>query len=163
MITSKLKNGIIIKIRKLENNDFKNGFLETLRILNPVPLKPDNSKKYFEEIQRNNPNTHIYVALTDENNIIGTATLTVDQKFGGRVGRLEDVATMRGYEGLGISSALQKVIISKANELKCYKLILNCKENLIDFYTKFGFKKDQISMKIEFEKNKFINLINLAK
>ena len=130
----KLKNGNHITIRRLRYKDLNNGFIETLRVLNPISLNPKMARTYFQKIQAENPNTFIYVALTDDNQVIGTASLIIDQKFGGKIGRLEDVATRKDFWGLGVSTTLQNVIISKAKELNCYKLVLNCKENFIEFY-----------------------------
>lgn len=143
----KLKNKEFIIIRKLKKADFNNGFIETLRGINPIPITPKTAKKYFNSIKKKNPNTHIFVALNKENKVIGSASLMIDQKFGGKIGRLEDVVTRKEFRNLGVSLHLQEYIMIKAKEFNCYKLILNCRSSLINFYQKMGFKEDQVVMK----------------
>ena len=54
--------------------------------------------------------TEIFVAIDKQTSeVIGATTLLVEQKFihsGGKAGHIEDVVTRKGFEGLGIGSAL---------------------------------------------------------
>lgn len=140
------------QIRELEKKDLdvKRGFLETLGHLAEVS---DLSKEKAEEILEkiNSQNSQILVALTDDDQIIGLVTLMLEQKFlrGGKLaGHIEDVVTRKGYEGMGVASALMKKAIQIAQEKGCYKLILDCEDKLIPFYEKFGFQEKEICMKI---------------
>ncbi|MHA1843086.1 MAG: GNAT family N-acetyltransferase [Promethearchaeota archaeon] len=144
----RIKNGTYITIRELNLSDLEKGFLATIRGINPIPLTIKKAKKYYFKIKNECPNTLIFVALNDKDEVIGMVTLIIDQKFGGKIARLEDVVTREDYRNLGISTALQEHVIEEAKKLKCYKIILNCKPNLINFYKKRGFQEDQVMMKI---------------
>jgi glucosamine-phosphate N-acetyltransferase len=138
-----------IKIREIIETDIQNGFLETL----------DNLRKTSDldkEIGRNilakiilNPDHIIYVAEKD-GKIIGSTTLFIEQKFihnGGRVGHIEDVVVSKEYEGRGIGIKLVTSLLEKAEGMNCYKTILDCKEELIPFYERIGFKQESNQMR----------------
>ena len=111
------------------------GLLETLKNLSETgDMNKEEIKKILSKI--NSQGSHIYVAITDDNKIIGATTLLVEQKFihkGGLVGHIEDVATRKGYEEMGVGSAVVKKAIEGAEKAGCYKLILDCKDPLIPF------------------------------
>jgi len=89
-----------------------------------------------------NQDGHVYIALTNDKKIIGTAKLLIEQKFshaGGKVGHIEDVVTSKEYCNNGVASDLIKTLVDLAIKQGCYKVILNCKDELVPFYNKFGF------------------------
>lgn len=138
------------KIRKLKEEDFKRGFFETLTNLSRVNLTPQKAKRIYQKI-KNNPVYHFFVAELN-NQIVGTITLLIEQKFihsGGKVGHIEDVVVKRGFEGQGIGSALVKKAIAEAKKQKCYKVILNCSKKNIPFYKKLGFYKHEQGMRLD--------------
>jgi glucosamine-phosphate N-acetyltransferase len=143
-----------IIVRKLKEEDFSNGFLETLSNLSEVgkiKYEIDVAKEIFNRI--NNEENYKIIVAEDKatNQIIGTATLLIEQKFihsGGKAGHIEDVATRHGYEGKGIGRKIIEELIKIAKESKCYKVTLDCDEKVAGFYEKLGFKKHQIMMRI---------------
>jgi len=130
-------------IKKLEEKDLvedKNGFLKTLGNLTVVgEVSLEDAKKILSEIE--SQDGYIYIAKKDKE-IIGTATLLIEQKFihgGGRVGHIEDVSVRKEYEGNGIASNIILELVKIAKEKKCYKIILDCDVELIPFYEKNNF------------------------
>jgi len=99
------------------------------------------------------PNYIIIVAEEQENQtIIGTATLLIEQKFihnGGKVGHIEDVATRAGYEGIGVGKEIIQRLIEISKDQQCYKIILDCDDKVIGFYEKLGFKKRGVMMRLD--------------
>ena len=96
-----------------------------------------------------NPDHIIHVAEID-GKIVGSTTLLIEQKFihdGGRVGHIEDVVVSKKYEGRGIGMKLVVTLLEKAKEMNCYKTILDCKDELIPFYERIGFKKESNQMR----------------
>lgn len=76
------------------------------------------------------------------NKIISTAKLFIEEKIYQPVGHIEDVVTDNQHRNKGYGKSLIKYIINKAiNDMNCYKVILNCKEELNNFYTKCGMTK----------------------
>jgi glucosamine-phosphate N-acetyltransferase len=140
---------LIKKLGVADLTEDKNGFLETLRnltVAEDISLK--RMKKILFEIE--NQNGHIYIAKRDKE-IIGTATLFVEQKFihgGGKVGHIEDVAIRKEYEGNGVASEIINSLIKIAKENGCYKIILDCKDKLLPFYEKFGFAHSDNCMRL---------------
>lgn len=141
-------------LRLLKEDDFLNGFFDTLSNLSEIGDINKNSeriKEIFKELSYNK-NFKIIVAEDKENHkIIGTATLFIEQKFihdGGKVGHIEDVAIKKGFQNKGLGKEIIKELIEIAKEEKCYKVILDCDEKVSRFYEKIGFKRHSIMMRI---------------
>lgn len=129
--------------------DDKKGLLDSLSNLTNAP---DMNLGQMEGIllKINNQNGHVYIAKTEDNKIIGTATLLIEQKFihsGGKVGHLEDVAVMKEYEKNGVASKIINSLWDLAKKEGCYKVILDCENNLEPYYNKFEFIKKGILMR----------------
>ena len=127
------------------------GFCETLSSLTPMkPLSPVDLGLLLAGMEWQGKK--IFVACTPIQEIVGTASFFVEQKIhhqGGLVGHLEDVATRRGFEGRGIASALIARIIHDATSIGCYKLIGNCKGDLLPFYNRFGFSAPDVGLRLD--------------
>ncbi len=144
------------KIREIKEKDIDNGFFETLSNLSAVGDIANNKTLAIETIKKIEENSNYIIMVAEEiqsKQIIGTATLFIEQKFihsGGKAGHIEDVATRKGHEGKGIGKQIIKRLIERAKEKGCYKIILDCDEKIINFYEKAGFKKKGIMMRIDF-------------
>jgi glucosamine-phosphate N-acetyltransferase len=140
-----------IEIREIEEDDIEKGFLETLDFLrNASSLDKNKTKEILKNIKQN-PNHIIHVAIGDKK-IVGSTTLFIEQKFihdGGLVGHIEDVVVRKDYEGQGIGMKLVISLLDVAKQRKCYKTILNCEDNLRQFYEKIGFKKATNEMRYD--------------
>jgi glucosamine-phosphate N-acetyltransferase len=72
--------------------------------------------------------------------------LVLEWKFiheAGARGRIEDVVVHHGYRSKGLARHLNEILIQLAKKKGVYKLSLECKDELVAFYEKFGYKKDQ--------------------
>jgi len=140
-----------IIIREIEEGDLKNGFLETLDFLrNASNLDKNKAKEILKKIKLN-PNHIIHVAI-DDKKIVGSTTLLIEQKFihdGGLVGHIEDVVVRKDYEGKGIGIKLVTSMLERAKEKNCYKTILDCKDDLKQFYERIGFKRESNCMRYD--------------
>ena len=140
-----------IEIREIEQDDLEKGFLEALDFLrNASGLNKNNAKEILKKIKQN-PNHIIHVAIDDEK-IVGSTTLFIEQKFihdGGLVGHIEDVVIRKDYEGRGIGMKLVISLLDVAKQRRCYKTILNCEDSLKQFYEKIGFKKTTNEMRYD--------------
>ena len=132
-----------IEIREIEEDDIEKGFLDSLDFLRKASDYEKNDPYEILKKIKQNPNHIIHVAV-DDNKIIGSTTLFIEQKFihdGGLVGHIEDVVVRKSYEGQGIGMKLVISLLDVAKQRKCYKTILNCEDSLKPFYEKIGFKK----------------------
>ena len=143
---------MIIKIKELTVADINKSGVDLYKTLdNLVPKNKFNlskAKKILKEI--NACNGHVFVAVMDKT-IVGTTTVLIERKFirGGRLSaHIEDVSVRKEYEGKGIASKILEYCINYAKKKKCYKIILDCKKELIPFYNKFGFKDTGVGMKL---------------
>ena len=138
-----------IIIREIEEEDLDKGFLEVLDNLRKASdLEGHKAKEVLEKIKQN-PNHRIHVAI-DDNKVVGTTTLLIEQKFihqGGLVGHIEDVVIRKDYEGTGIGIKLVLSLLEYAKNKQCYKTILDCNDNVKPFYEKIGFKYESNCMR----------------
>ena len=140
-----------IIIREIEEDDLEKGFLETLDFLrNASNLDKNKAKEILKKIKQNT-NHIIYVAI-DNKKIVGSTTLLIEQKFihdGGFVGHIEDVVVRKDYEGKGIGIKLVTSLLERAKEKNCYKTILDCKDDVKQFYERIGFKRESNGMRYD--------------
>ena len=140
-----------IIIREIEENDLEKGFLETLDFLRKASDIDKNKAKEILEKIKQNPDHIIHVAV-DGNKIVGSTTLFIEQKFihdGGLVGHIEDVVVRKDYEGKGIGIKLVMSMLERAKEKNCYKTILDCKDDVKQFYERIGFKHESNGMRYD--------------
>jgi glucosamine-phosphate N-acetyltransferase len=141
-------------IREIQLADLKRGFFDTLSSLSHVGNiadQNDRAEKILSEI-KSYPFYTIFVAVKEDNHLIGSITILIEQKFihnGGKVGHIEDVVTRKEYEGMGIGKALVLKALDFAKENRCYKVILDCSKSNVEFYKKIGFKEHAVSMRID--------------
>ena len=146
-----------LKIRPLQVADLKHksGFWETLANLAPgQKVSYPRAVRAYRKAKKQDSYTYVAIDSTDDQ-IVGTVRLLVEQKFIrglGLAGHIEDVVTRKSYEDQNIASQLIEMALKKAKALGCYKVILDCRKELISFYKKFGFKETEVEMKIYFKK-----------
>ena len=138
-----------IIIREIEESDLEKGFLECLdNLKNASDLEVTDAEKILKKILRD-PNHIIHVAELD-GKIVGSTTLLIEQKFihkGGFVGHIEDVVVRKGFERKQIGGEIVESLLDVAKKRGCYKTILDCKDNVKEFYEKIGFKHESNGMR----------------
>ena len=140
-----------IEIREIEEGDLDKGFLETLDFLRKASdIDKNKAKEILKKIKQNQ--NHIIHVAVDDNKIVGSTTLLIEQKFihdGGLVGHIEDVVVRKDYEGKGIGIKLVTSLLERAKEKNCYKTILDCKDDVKQFYERIGFKRESNGMRYD--------------
>jgi len=140
-----------IIIREIEENDLEKGFLESLDFLRKVSdIDKNKAKEILKKIKQNQ--NHIIHVAVDDNKIVGSTTLLIEQKFihdGGLVGHIEDVVVRKDYERKGIGIKLVTSMLERAKEKNCYKTILDCKDDVKQFYERIGFKRESNCMRYD--------------
>ncbi|ODN02333.1 putative glucosamine 6-phosphate N-acetyltransferase [Orchesella cincta] len=136
-----------LKMRPLHRDDHQKGFLTNLAQLTAVG---DISEKEFHDAfdkMKATPNTYYVTVIEDLNKgvIIGSATLLMEQKFihnCGKRGRIEDVVVSDEYRGKQLGKILLTALVSLSKHLDCYKISLDCRDQMIPFYETLGFVKE---------------------
>ncbi len=93
----------------------------------------------------------VIFVMVDKSRVIATATLIIDQKLlnSKRVARIEEVAVVEEKRGLGLGKEIVTFLTNEAKLRGCYKVILNCSDENIEFYEKCGFYKSSNTMRYE--------------
>lgn len=139
-------------LRKLETNDYNKGYLEllaTLTIVEPDLITPEMFDNFVQNLHKN----HIVYVIEHMNQIIASGTILIENKIihgCSKVGHIEDIVVSPQYKGKQLGTLVIKSLIEYAKDQKCYKVILDCEENLINFYDKCGFERKGSQMSLYF-------------
>jgi len=140
----------IVKELMKKDLEYLDSFFETLSNLTDAP-KQTREKTENLLMGINEQWSKIFIAITTEGEIIWALTLMIEQKmirWWARAGHIEDVVTREGYEWNGIGKALMNTAIEEAKNCGCYKIILDCDNELTWYYKKFWFKTDGAFMRM---------------
>lgn len=140
---------MIVNIKDLElteknYNEIINIYNE-FTLIDPLVLTFSKLKKIISELGVKH---NIYFYKKDEK-IVGAITLIIEQKIihdGKCCGHIEDFVVLEEYRSQGIGSLLIDYVINISKQNNCYKCILDCNENLENYYKKKGFIKKGIYM-----------------
>lgn len=145
--------------RPLKLDDYENGYLQLLSQLTKVG---SISKDEFEERYKlmkscNQPVEHYVIVVIEDKTtkrVVAASTLFLELKFihqCAKRGRLEDVAVLDTYRGKHIGETIVKIIVELAREsYNCYKITLDCTDELKKFYSKNNFSYGSNMLAIRF-------------
>ncbi len=138
----------LLNFRRLEKGDYDKNYLELLKQLTAVgDISRENYETAFDKM-----GAEVWV-VEFEGKIIASVSLLLEQKIiheCGIVGHLEDVVVDRDYRKYGLGKFIIERIIKIARERGCYKLIGDCKSELLGFYEKNGFESKCVQISIYF-------------
>ena len=131
----------------------KKQYIELLSQLTHTPIITDTDfVNKVNEICKIGMIIICYIPNTDIQ-IIGSGTIIYEPKIihGGKsVGHIEDIIVDKNHRNKGIAQNILNMLVKLAKNT-CYKVILDCKEELVDFYSKNGFNKNGNQMAKYFE------------
>lgn len=136
------------KVRPLCQSDYEKGYIDLLSQLTKVG---DISFEQFSarfNAMKSCPNTYYVIVIEDlmKGHVIGTATLVIEQKFihnASSRGRIEDVVVSNEYRGKQLGKLLLDILVCQSKKFGCYKVSLECKTQLLSYYSQFGFNKEK--------------------
>ena len=131
-------------IRKLNDTDYNN----YLHLINQFRSTIFTLQEYKNILSKIENNSTIWV-VDYKNELIGTATILYEYKFIHNIVKLahiEDVCIDNKYRNKGIGTLLINYVINEANKEECYKVTLDCDEQLENFYKKVGLENKGIQM-----------------
>lgn len=117
------------------------------------PTKEAATKKRIKKRIKTFPEGFLVAEIKDK--VVGMINSTSTNKNNLSLDRLKDMTNFErngenivvfslavdpDFQGRGLSKVLMKAFISKCRELKKKKILLLCKENMIKYYKKYGFK-----------------------
>jgi glucosamine-phosphate N-acetyltransferase len=111
------------------------------------------TKIFVENVEKINKMGAIVIGIINDcsNNyeIVATGTIIIEPKIirgGKNVGHIEDIVVANHMRGKGISQKILNMLRVLAREKNCYKVILDCSEEVKNVYTKNGFKVKGVQM-----------------
>ncbi len=134
--------------RHIESSDYYKDYLlllEQLTIVEKEKINYEQFKIFVESLSNN----HIIIVIEDNNKIIGSGTLLIENKVihnMGSVGHIEDIIIHNNYRKLGLGKKIIDELVNISIKANCYKIILDCSEKNSNFYEKSGFTKKEIQM-----------------
>lgn len=146
--------------RPLKLDDYKFGYLKLLSQLTRVgSVTKDDFEKRFKLMKECNKLVEHYMIVVFEDMstriVIATSTLFLELKFIHECairGRLEDVAILDKYRGRHIGESIVRIIVELAREsYNCYKISLDCTDELKKFYSKNDFNYSSNMLAIRFK------------
>ena len=125
--------------------------LKQLTGINPDDITQSDFLKHLE-IVKTNP-LHKIIIAKYKKNIIGSVTLLIEPKFIhdlSYVAHIEDVVVHSECRGFGIGKHMIMKAVEVSKEYGCYKVILDCSDDCVEFYKKCGFKVKEHHMALYF-------------
>lgn len=133
----------LYNVRMVTNNDYYKKHVNLYSQLTKIDPNQITYEMYTNFINSLHEN-HIIFVIEDSNEIIGTITIVIEQKLihnMGKIAHIEDVIIDRRFRKLGAGRRLINYAIEYAKENNCYKIILDCNDDVSAFYEKCGFIK----------------------
>ena len=130
-----------------------------LSLLSELSIVTDlDTNLYLEHLEKiSNMGTiivsYIENPLSENFDIIASGTIIIEPKLirGGKsVGHIEDIVVKSTHRGKQISSDILNLLKTVAREKGCYKVILDCNEEVKKVYNRSGFEEKGIQMGIYF-------------
>ncbi|KAK3596499.1 hypothetical protein CHS0354_007405 [Potamilus streckersoni] len=135
-------------MRPLCRSDYDEGYMSLLSQLTKVG---DVSREEFEarfSAMESCPDSYYIVVIEDimTKKVIGSGTLVIEQKFIRKCssrGRIEDIVVSDQYRGKQLGKLLVDTLMILSQQIGCYKVSLECKDNMVNFYSQFGLAKEE--------------------
>jgi len=119
----------------------RESYKKTLNALRPSgDISKEWLLKSFENMQKQW--SKVFVALHTKDGLIGSQTLLIEQKMlrnGAKAWHLEDACVQVSYQWQGIWKKLLELVIKEAENVWCYKIIADTREELVPWFEKYWF------------------------
>ncbi|KAL1130667.1 hypothetical protein AAG570_011909 [Ranatra chinensis] len=135
-------------VRPLSLSDFDAGYIELLSQLTEVGVvTQEQFIERFNEMKAV-PKTYYVTVIEDKTTgeVIGSGTLLVEHKFihgCANRGRIEDVVISDKYRGKQLGKLIVTTLVLLSKEVNCYKITLDCRDEMRPFYECLGFRKEE--------------------
>ncbi|KAH0575965.1 Glucosamine 6-phosphate N-acetyltransferase [Spironucleus salmonicida] len=140
-----------VRALQLEDLHALAALLSQLSTVGELPLSA--AEAFFADVSTSSFH-QVQVIEDAKGSLVGAATLLVERKLlhgGSRVGHIEDVVVDQAIRGRGFGRQLVSVLVARAQELGCYKVILDCSDDNTGFYTKCGMERMGNEMAVYFQ------------
>lgn len=135
-------------IKLLEENDNIFSYLECVQDLNSYNVSVSTVEQIKEILGSRPSNILTFVGVLSDGSIVATATILVEKKlrYNSLCFHIEDVGVHPSHRNNGYGMKIVQYCIDVAKSNNAYKIKLNCSADLIRFYEKLGFVRDNSGM-----------------
>ena len=134
-----------INFRLVKEEDINDVFI-LLNQLKKIDLENIDRKKAWNDFNSNTSSNSI-VGIYN-NRIVAYGSVVIENKIRGEVaGHIEDIVVDSEVRGKMVGVSLIKELIEISKKKGCYRITLFCNEKLINFYSRNGFKVNNVVMK----------------
>ena len=137
-----------MEIREIKTNDYL-GYKRIISQLSNTQFSEEDFKIYLKLLNKN----HKIFVINSNDGLLGCGTILIEPKLIHNmsfVGHIEDISIDNRYRNNGLGYKIISFLIEYCSKIGCYKVILDCKEELVNFYKKNGFEESNIGMSIYF-------------
>ena len=134
-----------IIFRRVKESDLDDVYvlLNQLKELDQDSIDKERAWKNFLK----NTSVNSIVGILDEK-IVAYGSVVIENKIRGEVaGHIEDIVVDKNVGKKMIGTYLVKELIEICKKKKCYRITLFCNEKLVNFYSRNGFKVNNVMMK----------------
>ena len=134
-----------INFRLIKEEDINDVFI-LLNQLKKTDLENIDRKKAWNDFNSNTSSNSI-VGIYN-NRIVAYGSVIIENKIRGEVaGHIEDIVVDSEVRGKMVGVSLIKELIEISRKKGCYRITLFCNEKLVNFYSRNGFKVNNVVMK----------------
>ena len=132
-------------------NFFKNNISDIIKLYAQLTVMHNITNEQVISFYENRlkSGTYAYLGVMENDKIVGMVTILFDKKIYRDmqcVGHIEDLVIDKNSRKKGYGNKLLKIAIELCKHRKCYKIILNCKNQLKKFYEINGFVNNNLCM-----------------
>ena len=134
-----------INFRLVKEEDINDVFI-LLNQLKKIDLENIDRKKAWNDFNSNTSSNSIVGVYN--NKIVAYGSVVIENKIRGEVaGHIEDIVVDSDVRGKMVGVSLVKELIEISRKKGCYRITLFCNKKLINFYSRNGFKVNNVVMK----------------
>ena len=134
-----------INFRLVKEEDINDVFI-LLNQLKKIDFENIDRKKAWNDFNSNTSSNSI-VGIYN-NRIVAYGSVVIENKIRGEVaGHIEDIVVDSEVRGKMVGVSLIKELIEISRKKGCYRITLFCNEKLVNFYSRNGFKVNNVVMK----------------
>lgn len=134
-----------IHFRNIEKIDLNQVYV-LLNQLKEMDITSIDKDKVWNNFINNNSSNSV-VGIYDDK-VVAYGSVVIENKIRGELaGHIEDIVVDSEVRGKMIGVLLIKELIEIARNKGCYRITLFCKESLVNFYSRNGFKVNNVVMK----------------
>ena len=137
-----MSNIIFRRVKEFDLDDVY-VLLNQLKELDQDSIDKERAWKNFSK----NTSANSIVGILD-GKIVAYGSVVIENKIRGEVaGHIEDIVVDKNVGKKMIGTYLVKELIEICKKKKCYRITLFCNEKLVNFYSRNGFKVNNVMMK----------------